>query len=302
VAQLGSATTLNGGPLKIFAHVYWQTTTMVWDPETETNVPHTTSGNYWEEIDLSVAKLNLETISLDSRKVFGKANLDGELPGDPNAELSTNNFQPWLWKGGHFVGNMPYGSSHDQSGTARTQLRLVGGLPTSDYVASCVTLFDTGTAGATSTGTIGLYRPNVEVPGTNFVNDPKLNEGINVNWGNKWTLAPGTGSLPPNQTDPIDFTAYPVYSITPAAGDVNNYLNWQLPYRSAITQLRYRGNGIYTDVANNFWKHVSLCQNNELDKTWQYFSSEWTQAVPNQVFPLSDSRPRLWWVGIPGAQ
>ncbi len=239
-------------------------------------------------MNLAASKLPVETISLDSRRVFGKANLDGELPGDPNADASNNNFQPWVFKGGgHFVGNMPYGSSHDQSGTARTQLRLTSALPGTDYVASCLTLFNTGTRGSTPAGSIGLYKPYVATPGTSYSDDPNLNTGLLTIWGNKWNIAPGTGTVPP-EPSPIDFTTTPVFTLSPQSTDASNYLNWQVPYRSAITTTRYMGNGNASDVANNFWKYFAICSNNE--------------AIPGQQFPMNDSRPRLWWIGVPGAQ
>lgn len=119
VVQRGSSAVLSGGEIKFYTKIYRRNSILMGTGPGGQPIYNVVESNYWEEVKLQASKLPLEAISLDSRRVYGKANLDGELPGDPNAELSTNNFQPCVYKGGHFVGNMPYGSSHDQSGTSR---------------------------------------------------------------------------------------------------------------------------------------------------------------------------------------
>jgi hypothetical protein len=276
--QRGSANTLTGGPLKLYVYV-----THNWTEYDQSGQPiggGVGSLQGWHTVNLMLDKHTMETISVDSRRVYGKANLDGELPGDPNADLGNNNFQPWIYKGGHFVGSLAYGSSKDQSGTARTQLRTTVTPNYTYYIASCVSLLSTGTRGTFSPGTIGLYRPSAT--------DPNLNSGLQTTWANKWNLNPGQA-----QQAPGNFTNVPYYSVTPTTSTQFEYLNWQLPYRSQLWQTQNGGNGNPLGGSAN-WTHVGLCQNNEYALTWQYFGSVWNEAIQNQMFPQTDGRPRMW--------
>jgi hypothetical protein len=278
--QRGTQGILTGGQVKYWAYYlvwgkHWNTETLTWDL---TRPPSNLAG--WHSTTLNIDKIDLAPISFDSRKVYGKANLDGELPGDPNAEISNNWFNPWIFRGGHFVGNMPYGSSKDQSGLARTQLQLVNEANATNYLAGCVTTFATGMRGTFSAGTIGLYRPSLT--------EANLTQSQNTIWNTRWTLNPGG-----TQSGPGDYTTLPYYSVTPTVDDQNNYLNWQMPYSNIIWRTEYGGDGIMTTTPA-MWKHVALCQNNEASSTWQYFGSQWLETVPGQMFPLTDSRPRIW--------
>jgi len=235
---------------------------------------------------LDVAKLSLEGISLDSRRVFGKANLDGQLPGDPNADTGYNNFQPWIYKGGHFVGNMPEGSSNDQSGIGRTQLRYTGTMPSSIYIGSALAMFNMGQRGTVSSGTIGVYRPFLGTPTPPVPPDPNLDAGLSAYWLTKWVLEPG--QTPAND---YDYTRKPFYSMNPQAVGVSQYVNWQLPYK--------KGAPGSPDYVNEMWKYVGLCQNNEAQHVWNYFGSTWFSTDPLSVgiFPNNDCHPRIWRVG-----
>lgn len=253
-----------------------------------------TSSTAWNKVTLTLDKLALEGISTDSRRVYGKANIDGELPGDPNADLTTNNFQPWIFHGGHFVGNMPYSSSKDQSGTARTQLRLQTMTDADTYIAACVTCFASGTRGDKSPGTIGLFRPQYSDYGGS--NDTNLNVGLSTIWDTKWNISPGG-----TQSGPGDFTKAPYYTYTPnttndgsAGADQFNYINWQLPAVPYVWQTAYGGDG--TVGHNKMWKYFALCPTDETSSTtcWQYFGSTWIEGVTGQTFPLTDSKPRVW--------
>lgn len=276
--QRGTNGYITGGQVKVWAlfygySKYWNEATQTWGQ------PVMNLENGWHATTLNLDKIDLAPISFDSRKVYGKANLDGELPGDPNAEISNNWFNPWIFRGGHFVGNMPYGSSKDQSGLARTQLQLVNEANATNYLAGCVTTFATGMRGSFSAGTIGLYRPSLT--------EANLTQSQNTIWNTRWTLNPGG-----TQSGPGDYTTLPYYSVTPTVDDQNNYLNWQMPYSNIIWKTEYGGDGNFNNT--NMWKHVALCQNNEASSTWQYFGSQWLETVPGQMFPLTDSRPRIW--------
>ncbi len=271
---------LTSGTINIYVRyvTYMSTYNQITEASTEV------SGDKWIDHSLAVDKLALTSISLDSRRVYGKANLDGELPGDPNADLTTNVFKPWIFHGGHFTGNMPYATSKDQSGLARTQLQLTTMANATTYIASCLTAYGAGTRGSFSAGTIGLFRP--------AANDSKLSYGDDANWDNRWTLEPGG-----TQTGPGDFLRAPFYTVTPVTADQGNYMNWQMPSVSNVWRTEYGGTGNMAD--NQMWKYYGLCQTNETTTTWQYFGSPWIETVAGQMFPLTDSRPRVWKVRYP---
>lgn len=269
--QRGSSATLTSGPIDVYMLVSSTSTKYFYSGAN----PQGTTSNIWTVYNLYADKLPLEAISLDSRRVYGKANLDGELPGDPNADLGNNNFQPWVYKGGLFTGNMPYGSSKDQSGTARTQLRLLGVTDLENFTVACVTLFANGTRGSVAPGTLGLYRPSPT--------DPNLNTGLLTSWWNKWNVNPGVGA--PAQGD---YTNVPYWSMPLASSDQLQYINWQLPTKTRSLNTQYgSGDGL-------MWSHYSIASDNEAAHTWQYFSSIWNQQLLGQQFPISDSQPRVW--------
>lgn len=250
---------------------------------------NTTYGSNWYKIALEVDRVNLTSISLDSRRVFGKANIDGELPGDPNADLTTNVFQPWIFHGGHFVGNLSYSSANDQSGTARTQLQLTTAGDATTYLYACLTCFDTGArmlhgGSSVSSGTIGLFRPSSS--------DTYISQGLNANWTRRWTVNPGG-----TQTAAGDFINAPYYTVAPGSTDVDNFLNWQTPPVSEVWQTAYGGDG--NNTHNSMWSNFALCQTDETAQTWQYFGSTWLEAVSGQVYPYTDSQPRVWKVKYP---
>lgn len=285
--QRGSNATLNGGQLRAWVYAYSGGEGHYTDG-TGRHVTSIIDYQGWFLLDITIDKILLEAISIDDRKVFGKANLDGEIPGDANADQSNNNFQPWDYKGGLFSGIMASGS-RDLSGKARAQFRLQN--PTTEaanYLAGCVTTFATTIRGDFSPGAIGLYRP--------AATDANLNQGLNAIWGNGFALLPGG-----TQSGPGDYTKQPYDVVTPltTVGVFNgqgNYLNWQMPSRSNVYKTAYGGDG--NPDHNNMWTHFALCQNTESDPNpttvWQYFSSQWAEAIPGQQFPLSDSRPRIW--------
>ena len=280
--QMGSASTLNSGTLNYYIHYM---TSYV--HKNLMGVVDNSSFTYaWQLISLPIDKIPLEGISTDSRKVYGKANLDGELPGDPNADPSTNNFQPWIFRGGHFVGNLPYSSAKDLSGTSRTQLRLTTMTDNTNYIAGCLSCFASGTRGSNSPGTIGLFRP--------LSTDSHLNQGLTTIWDTKWDVTPGG-----TQSGPGDFNKAPYYTVTPntttpgtMAADQMNYVNWQMPPTSLIWQTAYGGDG--NPLHKDMWQYFDLCQTNESATAWQYFGSTWLEGVTGQMFPFTDSKPRIW--------
>ncbi|MBS1700315.1 MAG: hypothetical protein JST12_01525 [Armatimonadetes bacterium] len=276
--QRGSSSALTGGTMNIYYRYYF------YSAHYNTMLGYTdwSSGptNTWNDSTVVADKINLLSVSMDSRKVYGKANIDGELPGDPNADLTTNVFNPWVFHGGHFVGNLP-SSEKDLSGTARTQLSLASA-DTGGYLAGCITLFPTGLRGSYSSGTIGLFKPSSS--------DSNLTAGNTANWSNGWTLHPGG-----TQSGAGDFTAAPYYTLSvPSGEENNNYQNWQMPYASKIALSAYGGDGNV-----RAWQYCALCLTNESSTAWQYFSTEWTEAITGELFPLTDSRPRMWKVRLP---
>lgn len=125
---------------------------------------------------------NLATAaSIDSRRVYGVPNLEGELPADPNAPNRPITFRPWLYKGGLFVGSMP-ASSNDQSGSGRVQM-TAGTSSDSNIKKSLLTLFYKSKP-SVSSGDVTVRAWVQAGAGGQSMN--------NINWDNKWTM-PGSG-------------------------------------------------------------------------------------------------------------
>lgn len=52
-----------------------------------------------------VTELGLKISSIDSRKLYGQSNTDGEITFDPNTDPIHQNFLSWYYRGGLFAGN-----------------------------------------------------------------------------------------------------------------------------------------------------------------------------------------------------
>ncbi len=263
--QIGSSGALSSGQIKLWACVYTSSEKL---PPGETQWQTVTENQTWGLATLNVNKVLLNSVSLDSRRTYGQPNLDGEIPGDANADLRNPSFNGWNFKGGHFVGNMPAGATSDQSGLARTQLSTDSAGGSTGYIAGCCTLFATGRRGSTSGGVVGMFNPSSS--------DTNINQGLNAIWSNRWDINPRS-----NPGTPPDYTQDPFWWITSTTDNQNQYWNWQLPYQTE-------------NNPTGPWSRICLAQTVESGQTWQYFSSVWNQALTGQTFPITDSQPRLW--------
>lgn len=212
---------------------------------------------------LALSRRDTPCVSIDSRDVYGQPNLDGELPGDPNADLRNVNFSGWSYKGGLFVGNAPSGSG-DQSGTARIQAYVPPATFT-QALGSSVTFLALGRPSKfPSAAAYKAYVPSI--------NDLNLNTlPATVTWKTGWSLSDATavgtgddltGSFPSNEYSRCFFT-----------GDASRVLVALSSEATIVSQ----GGGC-----------------------WQYFSSPGYEAQFPNTFPVNDSRPRTWTVDCLG--
>jgi hypothetical protein len=271
--SLGSSGVLPGGTLTIIISDYLSTRKLNADGVTYTY----TNTTAYSRIDVDVAKLLCNDASIDSRKAFGQPNLEGELPGDPNAEARSVNFGPWFYKGGLFVGNMPFASG-DQSGTARTQLYVASG-GTGTLLGATLSMLDRGTPKQATGGCeIGVYVP--------AATDANLASAENtVTWSNRWNVLPRS-----TPSDPKDFSQDPISAFSFSTSTVNDYANWSL-------------NGTFSVVPTMALSRLCLALTYEPDyinqgaAAWRYFGSKEHQALLASQFPDNDCQPRVWRVG-----
>ncbi|HZH97546.1 MAG TPA: hypothetical protein VEX38_01130 [Fimbriimonadaceae bacterium] len=253
---LGSSGALSGGTIHF---VLWYLV-----PRYDSNNVRIGYDISYEKRTYNIYKRWCDDASVDSRKMFGQPNVDGQWPGDPNAEKQNVNFGAWTWRGGLFIGNMPW-QTGDQSGTARIQLYPQGLSNWSfdgDLQMLVASLYDLGKPPGL---TVATTEVQLRVPSST---DSYFNSAeATVNWSSKWT----TG----NPTQEETFTS------TQAL----NYANWKVPWNLAdpISPLKF-----YLQLKDE----EDAISNQTV--TWRYFGSrEFQSAFPN-VFPANDSAPRLW--------
>lgn len=204
----------------------------------------------------NVMRLNADAVSIDSRRTYGQPNLDGELPGDPNADLRNPSFYGWTYKGGLFAGNVPSGTG-DLSGTARIQAYITTNPTFVDPIWSAFTCIYLGVGGSfTNIPTYTLSVPAAD--------DPNLNVAAGIaNWGNAWNLA----------------TASPRSDLTvDNALPIGEYGCFQNPGYSAqmIIHLKNEAAAISGNIPY-----------------WRYFANL-GYATASGLITASDAQPRLW--------
>jgi hypothetical protein len=217
--------------------------------------------------DFTIQKLLCEDASVTSRRVFGQPNLDGSLPGDANAELRNMNYSNWEFKGGLFVGHMPF-ETRDQSGTARIQLYPQGGQISQQSVLAILTLMPLGIAA----GVPGEFEVTSYLPQPT---DPDLDEPIEtLTWATKWS-----------QHWFSDKKALPALD-----GTNWQYANWFLGRSGNQTLLPMAVSKVGLRITS---EQAAIDQKVSL---WRYFAGKEYAAAFPQEFPLNDSQPRVWLV------
>ena len=229
------------------------------------NVTYTQNGQgygtatYYWRTDYKLVKVPLTAVSVDSRFVYGPPDLAGVYQADPNSPNRNVLFNPWIYNGGLFMGNMP-NTTPDQSGTGRTQL---SGTQPSGLVAPALSDLSIVYLGMPSSVqnsfTLGVYEPSSS--------DPNLNQNQStVTWATAWALPTG------NAPNTMSFT-----SSTPTAG----YTNILSP---AVTT------GDLILACNNESSFVGGG-----GEGWLYFASPaYASSLTNPPWPLTDCQPREW--------
>ncbi len=215
-----------------------------------------------QRFDVPVAKLLCYATNIDTRKLYGQPNLDGQITGDANAESSNVNFNGWTFKGGHFVGNMP-SSTGDLSGTARIQLYPQGGSVGANSKIACLSLLHLGApASATGDLTIAAYFPSGS--------DPNISTAYSSTvWSNGWVKA--------NMTE--------ISNVTLGTGTgLNEYINWRLN----AADLSSLSSSAASKIA------LAMQTENTATQAWRYFATAAYQGLSGMSFPITDSQPRVW--------
>lgn len=208
-------------------------------------------------------KLATTALALDSRRTYGQPNLDGELPGDPNAELRNVNFSNWEYKGGLFVGNMP-AATNDLSGTARLQIWPSGGAINTNTQYAFLSMLHLGAGGGTNAASLQAFAP--------LTTDPNYSRTASLTtWENKWDLTTSTvlGGLPLSNSSPT-----------------KEYVTLPLMYQ-AVT------NGPWL-VHPRAASRVGVSLTDESGFAWRYFCSKAYQTTFATEYPLLDGAPRVW--------
>lgn len=235
---------------------------------------------FYRSFSLALVKVEADDASVDTRRSFGQPNLEGALPGDPNTGLNYVQFGAWNYKGGLFLGNMPYRSTHDQSGAARVQLYFAPSTSTTQYLGSLLSFLPTEVVDRTGyqkSFSVGVYEPA-------DYGAKATTEGT-VRWDTHWDV----DILHPFSTvSPIDFqTRAP-----------DEYAFAQAPLTTADNP------GLVLALTNEPWDPatgLTSPDTNGAPTGWFYIAGkEWElqhQTPPDGYtgfYAPMDSRPRIW--------
>lgn len=207
--------------------------------------------------DLNVVKALANVSSIDSRLAFGQSNLAGEISADPNSPGRNVSFLGWVYNGGLFIGNAPYPSSNDQSGTARMQAWMQGSPSVTSVIVSALTLIYLGfNPKLTTAVTACAYLPATSDQYYNVTQQ-------NAIWSNAWSLT--------SPQQPVTLS-----SSTPTS----QYVNFPIVgYSPEVTvALQNEANQVLQNTA-----------------CWVYFVSV-PYATGTGAFSASDAQPRFWLV------
>ncbi len=207
----------------------------------------------------NLRRTNADSASIDSRLVYGNPDITGEIQADANASARNPIFNPYIFRGGLFVGNMPYGGT-DESGTAR--LQVFGDISAnSQTIWATLTAFYIGYPSAAPNGArIYAFTPA----------DGDGNIGVASNaamWSTKWLAGTPNGSY-------LDFTT----STAP-----NAFYNWRLNSPSQTLTVKAA---------------LKLENEASTSPVWFYFASPTWEAAQT-IWPGNDSRPRVWMIDQP---
>lgn len=224
-------------------------------------------------VRVTFGKIACDYSSIDTRKLYGQPNIDGILPGvDPNSERRNLNFNPWIFRGGLFVGRGP--TSNDQSGIGRIQL-----YPTSSFGGSqfaIVSMYDLGAP--SGSGTLVL---DATVPSKSDSHISTAYSG--VTWALRWMRDTASRAA----TDA---------SVTLSTA-TNDYVSWRLPVNSEVGSasplparvIIARDASAYSPTSEDDYISVE----DGLGYAWRYFLSKDYQSAASS-FPFTDGAARVW--------
>ncbi len=276
VVHLASDAALASGSLKVLVETHVQTHILD-DPMTPEDEEEWHAASTFDEVEYDITKYLCQDSSIDTRKAYGTPNRDGELPDDPNALPATLNFGGSVWKGGTFVGNMPW-QTRDQSGLARAQIYPQGTSGRTNPIRmAALSMFYRGTApNVTTPVTIAAFTP--------ASNDPNFSVGANsVTWDTRWNIVPQATPDGPRDPSKDPLFRVPFGSSTP----VNEYATWTLTDTMAESSF----------TPETVLSAIALAIHDESTFTsaaWRYFASDHFPAEVANEFPNNDSMPRLW--------
>lgn len=235
---------------------------------------------------------------IDSRLIYGSPNETWETV-DANGDARNMIFNPWIFRGGLFVGNMPIGTG-DRSGMARTQLWFPE--ITGTYAAADLENLQFAHVSLMSLGFWPI--PTGTVPGDEDdwpwqdlnigvwgVDDAETETESNAKWSNRWLSAlTGSTGAPP----PISVEAFGDWSSTTS----RDFANWRLVEADE------------TDVTfdSDAFEKLFLAIEQEEDVVtsiarWRYFVGKEMVAGTypggvNTNIPTTDMNPRVWAICI----
>lgn len=277
--HLASEAALSAGSIRVAIEHY--TLIHYFDnPFTPQNEEYWDASSDFKGLEYDIEKYLCQDSSIDTRKAFGQPNREGELPDDPNALPAALNFSASVWKGGSFVGNMPW-QTRDQSGLARAQIYPQGTSGRSGPPRmAALSMFYRGTApNVTNAVTIAAFTP--DSLDTNFSVSSTI-----VTWDSKWDVQPRTTPGNPRDASKDPIFKVPFASNTP----VGEYATWTLTDTT----------GSSSTTPATVMSAIALAIADEPDfltnssSAWRYFAGDTFPGQVANTFPNNDSMPRLW--------
>ncbi|MBX7134862.1 MAG: hypothetical protein K1X67_19515 [Fimbriimonadaceae bacterium] len=244
-------------------------------------------GSTWSSatMDCTINRFNCFDAGVDSRKAYGDPNVAGRIEASSNAIAQSVVFSGWTYRGGLFAGNMPWESSSDRSGLARTQFWFDPGSTT--VTASVLTLFRKGYNNEDDPNDRGSPNLGVFLPlstDANLVTSGSSLESTSK-WSTRLTVAPAgnpSGSSHRWDQNPISI---------PSVYLDDEYVNFALQ--------KYAENGtVISSTQTHNAKHMVVALSDETGLTstgtlqWRYFASREYETASTGIY--SDSRPRVW--------
>lgn len=249
-------------------------------------------------------KVNKQEVSgdcpIDSRQVYGGPN-DTWSTVDSNGQLRNLNFNPWLFRGGLFVGNMPL-ASRDRSGTSRTQLWFpsLSSQDVTDLKFAHVSLMHAGAPpwpNGAGTAPDDLNPAKEVVVGLWGAATTETETESTATWGNRWDppITDGVESTN-NETDPLSDVTMEDW--VPGTSQ-RDYTNWPVTTSVSATGL--------TKNESALQRVLLACLDEEAMtgsiSRWRYFISKESAVTswPNpssDPIPVGDLKPRLWAISL----